>query len=310
MGETALYTTGVQDPVHIPVLLDTVLAILDPRAGERVLDVTLGLGGHSAAFLWMIGPEGSLTALDADDANLAIARKRLRAQGGRVNLRHANFGDIAVLGLGEFDVMFADLGLSSPHIDDPARGFSFRFDGPLDLRFDRTAGRTAADLLHSSTEEELAALFRTYGELYKEARRLGRILAGRSIETTADLKRAVEEAFGFRAKQILPQVFQALRIAVNDELNVLAELLRAGIAMLAPGGRMGVISYHSLEDRLVKQTFRALCTPEKDPVTGAVSVPAAFEALTKKAVQPDQAEIASNQRARSAKFRAIRRLAR
>lgn len=310
IGRCPLYTWRVHDPVHVPVLLEEVLSALQPAAGERVLDVTLGLGGHASAFLRAVGPSGSLTALDADADNMMIARRRLEETGGLFELRHVNFGRIAELDLQPFDVIFADLGLSSPHLDDATRGFSFRFEGPLDLRFDRTGGKTAADLIEASDEEDLAGVFRTYGELWKEAGKLSRALTGKRWNTTTDLKNAVEQAFGFRAKQILPQVFQALRIAVNDELHALSELLRVGPALLAPGGRMGVISFHSLEDRMVKQTFRALCEPVKDEITGKVSIPAGFELLTKKALQPSDDEIAANQRARSAKFRAIRRAAR
>lgn len=292
-------------PQHIPVLQTTALQILAPTAGESVLDVTLGLGGHASSFLEKTSPDGMLTALDADMQNLMIAKNNLASYGDRVHFIHANFSQLAGLGLPPFDIVFADLGLSSPHVDDPERGFSFRFDGPLDLRYDRTSGKTAHQMIQSADEDELIEIFRHYGELFREAKKLAMNMAGKDIATTTDLKKIVEDAFGFRAKRILPQVFQALRIAVNDELHALRELLNAGIYLLKPGGRMGVISYHSLEDRMVKHHFRDLCTPEKDLLTGKISREAPFTLITPKAVVPSDSEIASNPRARSAKFRVI-----
>jgi len=292
------------DMRHTSVLLSTAIDILQPKKGDRVLDVTLGLGGHSEAFLKAIGPSGHLVALDADSDNLSFARERLAPFGSQAELYHINFGDIRSLGLDSFDIIFADLGLSSPHIDNAERGFSFRFDGPLDLRFDRSTGETAADFLQRISPEDLYVVFRKYGEL-QQSNRLSKLLAGKRWETTGEVKGAVEEAYGYRAKSVLPQVFQALRIAVNDELSVLTELLHAGLDLLKPGGRMGVLSYHSLEDRIVKHLFREVCTPLKDPVTGKVAGPSAFELVTPKAVVPSDQEIQENQRARSAKFRVI-----
>jgi 16S rRNA (cytosine1402-N4)-methyltransferase len=297
----------VQQPTHIPVLLETVLEILAPRPGEAVLDVTLGLGGHSLAFLQTIGSAGHLTALEADTTNLELAKKRLADEGFTPTVLHANFQNIGSLHLEPVDVLFADLGLSSPHLDDPERGFSFRFEGPLDLRFDRSQGVPASELIRHADDESLKGLFRMYGELFREAGKLGRMLAEQDLPTTTALKNLIEKGFGYHARHILPQVFQALRIAVNDEIATLANLLAVGPTLLKPGGRMGVLSYHSLEDRMVKQTFKALCEPEKDPVTGKISVPASFEMLTKKAMQASDEEIATNPRARSVKFRAIRK---
>lgn len=293
---------------HVPVLQTTVLHVLAPAAGESVLDCTLGLGGHSAAFLDATSPSGCLTALDADTANLGDARVRLAPYGDRVRLVHANFRDAATLGLGTFDVVFADFGLSSPHLDDPERGFSFRTDGPLDLRYDRTSGRTAADLLERSSEDELCTMIHDLGELHQFVRPLARILAGRRVETTFALKAKVEEIFTYRTPSVLPRIFQALRIAVNDELGAIESLLAAIPELLNVGGRAGILSYHSLEDRLVKHAFKALCEPEKDPLTGRAVTPARFEPLTKKALVPEDDELASNPRSRSVKFRAIKRI--
>lgn len=295
-------------PRHIPVLQTTVLRILKPLSGESVLDCTLGLGGHSRAFLEATAPDGSLTALDADETNLATARAALAPYGSRVTLHHANFRDVAHLSLDPFDCVLADLGLSSPHIDDPERGFSFRFDGPLDLRYDRTVGRSAAEYLFDATEEEIVTMLHEYGEVHTHVRPLARIIAGKRIETTFALKEKVEEVFSYRAKSVLPNVFQALRIVVNDELGALEALLQALPSLLKPGGRAGIIGYHSLEDRLVKRAFKAWTEPTKDPLTGRTVAEPAFAPLTKKPIVPDDAERAENPRSRSAKFRAIHRI--
>ena len=293
---------------HVPVLETTVLQVLSPRPGESVLDCTLGLGGHSAAFLEATAPSGTLTALDADPQNLEAARERLSPYATRATLLHANFRDVASLSIGPFDVVFADLGLSSPHIDEPERGFSFRSDGPLDLRYDRTQGRTAADLIEESDEDELAALIHDLGEVHNYVRPLARLIAGKRIETTFAFKEKVEEIFTYRTPSVLPRLFQALRIAVNDELGAFQSLLDALPSLLNPGGRAGILSYHSLEDRLAKHAFKALAEPEKDALTGRTVREPAFSLLTKKAIVPEDDELAQNPRSRSVKFRAIQKL--
>lgn len=292
---------------HEPVLPSDVLTVLQPARGETVLDVTLGLGGHSLLFLEKIGPTGKLIALDADRGNLDAARERLSAHADQITLYHVNFAAMEELNLPPVDVLFADLGLSSPHVDDPERGFSFRVDSPLDLRFDQSMGETAAELLERCEVEDIIEILRMYGELYKDATRLARVLSEVKPKTTGEMRLAVEKACGWRAKQLFPQVFQALRIAVNDELRALGVLLAAGPKLLKPGGRMGVLSYHSLEDRMVKQVFREITEPEKDPVTGKVSVEAPYRLLTKKAIQASDEEVRRNPRSRSVKFRAIER---
>lgn len=292
---------------HIPVLEETVLDLLKPMPGERVLDVTLGLGGHAKRFLEAISPSGTLIGLDADNVNLAYSRKILEPFGDRAILIHSNFGNLPHLEIEPVDVLFADLGLSSPHVDDPERGFAFRVASPLDQRYDRTSGKSTKELIEQSDEEDLVQIFRDYGELFKEARHLAKNLAGKSFETTVDLREAIETAFGFRAKFILAQVFQALRIAVNDEMGVLRTLLETGPSLLAPGGRMGVLSYHSLEDRMVKHAFRPLATPVKDEITGKVAIEAGFEIVTPKAIVATEEEVIANPRARSVKFRILKR---
>ena len=293
---------------HIPVLRDAVVRVLAPHSGDRVLDCTLGLGGHSDAFLAAVSPDGTLVALDADTANMADAQARLATYGNRVTFVHANFSHVASLALGTFDVVFADLGLSSPHLDDPGRGFSFRTDGPLDLRYDQTSGVSATEFIERSSEDELVTIIHEYGELHQHVRPLARLLAGQRIDTTFALKAKVESVFSYRTASVLPRIFQALRIAVNDELGALTSLLDAMPALIRPGGRAGILSYHSLEDRLVKRAFKAMCEPEKDPLTGRAVTEASFESLVKKPIAPDDEELASNPRSRSVKFRAIHRI--
>ncbi|OIO54874.1 16S rRNA (cytosine(1402)-N(4))-methyltransferase [Candidatus Peregrinibacteria bacterium CG1_02_54_53] len=293
-------------PHHTPVLLQEVLTILDPRAGETVLDVTLGLGGHAEAFLKLVGVNGVLIGLDADVQNLRLAESKLHALSGRADCRHANFSAIADLDLPPIDILFADLGLSSPHVDDPARGFTFREEVPLDLRYDRTNGVSAAAWLAQVPEEEVARCLHEFGEL-PSSKRFARVLKERKPTTTTAVVLAAESVYRWRAKAVLPQIFQALRIAVNDELGALETLLHEGPSLLRPGGRMGVISYHSLEDRRVKQTFRVLSQAPKHPETGQNVHPPFFTLLTRKAIVPSEDEVTLNPRSRSAKLRAIMR---
>ncbi len=299
------------EPTHVPVLLRESLEVLSLQPGHCVLDVTAGLGGHAKAFFECVGDAGSIVLLDADSVNLAEAAKRI-GNSGRVTTVHTNFGalpDCLPPDMREFDAIFGDLGLSSPHLDDPARGFSFRSDSsPLDMRFDSTRGRTAADLLERLSDKQLADLFQQYGEVQNAmglARDICKRRADNPLKTAGDLKEVVTGRFGYKAPSVLPQVFQALRIAVNGELDALATLLDAAPALLAPGGRLAILTYHSLEDRMVKRRFKELTTAEKNPVTGAESVPAPFKELAKGGIVPDDAEILRNPRARSARLRAI-----
>lgn len=293
--------------LHAPVLYTTVLRYLSPCPGEIVLDATLGLGGHAALILPEILPGGQYIGLDADSDNLQIAEKKLDSWRDQLTLHHVNFSQVATLNLPPLDMILADLGVSSPHFDDASRGFSFRHDGPLDMRLDRTTGDTAAQYIAANSEEDLAQIFYKYGEL-REAKKIARILKEDLPETTFEARASVERVYAWKTPKFLPQVFQALRIAVNDELQVLEEFLSVAPTLLQPGGRMVVISFHSLEDRLVKHTFRALTTPEKDPLTGMPSTTPEFELLTKKGVKAENAELAENPRARSAVLRAIRRV--
>ncbi len=291
---------------HDPVLLAEVIAILRPEQGDTVLDATLGLGGHAEALCGKIGREGAFIGIETDEENRLVAEERLRNCSARITCLHANFRDVASLGLPQCNIIVADLGLSSPHVDDASRGFTFRADAPLDLRFDRTAGAPASAMIAEMEEEDLARVLRGFGEL-PMAMRLAKTIKLHGAATTADLRSAAEDTYGYRAKSRLPQLFQALRIAVNDEMGSLEAFLREVPALLAPGGRFGVISYHSLEDRMVKRRFRELCAPEIDERTGAERTPACFSLLTRKAVVPSQEEMERNPRSRSAKFRAILR---
>lgn len=298
---------------HRPVLLDAVLAALGPRSGEVVVDCTLGFAGHAAELLKHVGPTGKLIALDLDAANLPPAREKLAAISPTFELHHANFAGfpaaLAAAGLDGCDCLLADLGMSSMQVDDPERGFSFMRDGPLDMRMDRTRGRTAAELLNTLPADELAAAFRDLGdepEAEKIAAAIVRRRSTKPIERTRELMDLVMEAAPVkvnphpvkgeptpRQQQIRPtaRVFQALRILVNRELANLQELLRVLPWCLRPGGRAAIISFHSGEDRLVKVAF-------KEGQRSGV-----YDRISEEPVRPSFGERADNPRARSAKLR-------
>jgi len=305
---------------HRPVLQithadQTATSVLRPKEGDIVLDCTLGFGGHTEAFLEQIGSIGHVYGIDADAQNLALARNRLEPHLEQVTFIHANFRHLGSLYVPSADIIFADLGLSSMHVDEAERGFSFRFNGPLDMRFDRTRGLTVSEFLHEAKEDEIKRILKQYGEL-KETSKLAHVIwqeARRStpkhltLQTTEDLKILIESIFDHRTPMILPQIFQAFRMHVNDELGALAQLLDTAPTMLKPNGRLGIITFHSLEDRMVKHAFRKLTTAEKDPVTGQPLSASVFELLTKKPIAPTDEEIALNPRARSALFRVIQK---
>ncbi len=287
------------EPRHVPVLADEVVRLLDPRPGETWVDCTTGAGGHARLVAERVGPAGRLIGLDQDETMLALARPRL--DGLPVTLVRANFDQLpevlAGLGVEKVDGVLADLGFASDQVDDPARGLSFRDDGPLDMRLDPSAGQTAADLVNRLSEKALADVFWEYGE-ERHSRRVARRVVERRkekpFETTGELAEVVRRSVP-RSGGLDPatRVFQALRIAVNDELGSLDRLLAALPAVVRPGGRAGVISFHSLEDRRVKHAFRR---------------PEVWEPVTKKPVEATAAETAANPRARSAQLRvAVRR---
>jgi 16S rRNA (cytosine1402-N4)-methyltransferase len=300
---------------HSPVLLEETMQLLAPKKGEKALDVTLGLGGHSDALLKAIGASGHLTAIDADASNIALAEKRLEVTAGQMTAVHSNFlklPDCLPAMERIFDVILADLGLSSPHLDSAERGFSFRSDVPLDMRFDQSSGMDASMLLASLDPDRLLQIFSEYGELPRARRFVSAIVDLRSIDpirTTSQLVHLAKDVYGHHARDHIAQIFQALRIAVNQELDALDRLLELIPVLLAPGGRIAILSYHSLEDLRVKTAFRTLSTSKKDPITGAVAEQAEFILLTKKPITSSEEEIARNPRSRSARLRALERSA-
>jgi 16S rRNA (cytosine1402-N4)-methyltransferase len=306
---------------HRPVLLKETLEFLVPERGGLFVDCTVGLGGHSEAIL-NSSSETRVVGLDLDPSALAYARQRLASFGERFQARQANFRELAdVLSrAGERDVhgILADLGVSSLQFDSPERGFSFRYDAPLDMRMDPTTGATATDLLQQLPESEIARIIFEFGE-ERHSRRIARRIVerreqGKPVTTTKELADLVAAAVGGgKRDQIHPatRTFQALRIAVNHELEGLGEFVSAAVDLLIPDGRFVGISFHSLEDRILKQELRRLSghcqCPPRLPVCscGARKV---VEVLTRRPVAPSAREVAENPRARSAKLRACRKL--
>jgi len=292
--------------LHQPVMLEEVLELLAVRPDGIYLDLTVGTAGHAREILARLGPRGLLVGLDRDPETLEVARRRLQEVGAKAPFRlwAGDFGDLLricrELGLGRADGILADLGMSSWQLDSPERGFSHALEGPLDMRFDRREPTTAAELIRRCSAEELTGLLRRYGE-EPFARRIARAVAERArrapIRTTVQLAEVIREVVPARARaDALARTFQALRIAVNRELESLERLLRAAPGLLAPGGRLVVISFHSLEDRLVK---RALREGER---AGLLRV------LTPKPRRPDPEEVRRNPRSRSARLRGAEKL--
>ena len=292
--------------MHVPVLQEEVVTLLRPRPGGRYLDATVGLGGHAEAILRTAGPTGLVLGIDRDAEVLVLTQQRLTAFGARLVLRHGRYEALGQLvGPAErFDGILFDLGISSLQLDAADRGFSFAREGPLDMRMDRGTGATAAELLERVSEHELADLIYKWGE-ERWSRRIARSIVTaqheRRIATTADLAAIVTRSIPRRLwpRHIHPatRTCQALRIAVNEELVGLEQALEGATRLLTPGGRAVAISFHSLEDRIVKQTWRRL------EAEGLVRV------LTKRPVTPGEAEQAANPRSRSAKLRAVERAA-
>ncbi|HET8523357.1 MAG TPA: 16S rRNA (cytosine(1402)-N(4))-methyltransferase RsmH, partial [Thermomicrobiales bacterium] len=306
-----------------PVLAAEAIAALAPQSGGRYLDATFGGGGHTRLLLDASAPDGRVLALDADPE--AVARARALASDpayhGRLQIRHANFEDldrvVAEAGFAPLDGVLMDLGLSSFQLDTAGRGFAFRYEGPLDMRFDPEHGLPAAALVNELPEGDLANLIFRYGEEPKSrriARAIARERARAPIETTTRLAEIVSAAAGGRrGAETHPatRTFQALRIATNRELEVLETALDAAVRVMAPGGRLAVIAFHSLEDRLVKsfiQRESATCVcPPGQPVCTCGHQPR-LRKITKKPVRPGSAEIARNPRARSAILRVAERI--
>jgi 16S rRNA (cytosine1402-N4)-methyltransferase len=309
------------DARHLPVLLDETLHWLEPERGGLFVDCTLGLGGHARALLAGF-PQAHLLGIDRDPRALAVARQRLAEFGDRVRCVEGNFRDLAELwevhgGAGPPPAgIYADLGMSSLQLDDAERGFSFQREGPLDMRMGAT-GPTAAELVNFATEENLEEIFREFGE-EPEARRVARAVVAQRrvvpIDTTVALANVVRRAKrsgrgGGERLDPATRVFQALRLAVNEELQAAEELLDQAVNLLDRDGRLVIISFHSLEDRIVKNRFRTLARGEVDQTTGRThSETRVLEVLTKKPVRPSEAEVQFNPRSRSARLRAARRL--
>jgi len=330
----------VSGTVHFPVLEQEVLRFLAPRPGALYIDATAGGGGHSLAILQAstpidappisaspstdgepggsLGtiPEGRVLSLDADPAAVERVRRRLQSFGERSTVVHSNFRQLAAVarqnGFSTVDGVLLDLGLSNDQLETAGKGFAMLTRGPLDMRFDPSQPLTAADLVNSTGEEELANLIYRYGE-DRLSRRIARaIVRARPLNSTSELAEVIVSAVGRREK-IHPatRTFQALRIAVNDELGALADVLPQAVALLRPGGRLAVIAFHSLEDRIVKQFMQreatdCLCPPEV--MVCQCGHKATLAIVTRKPVQANQAELDQNPRSRSAKLRVAERL--
>jgi 16S rRNA (cytosine1402-N4)-methyltransferase len=315
--------TGVSaKSAHEPVLLREVSDLLAPGSGATIVDATLGLGGHTEALLEAVGSRGRVFGIDRDSQALELARKRLARFGDAFVGVHGNHTDLLKLlrqnGLFAVDGVLFDLGVSSLQLDDPERGFSFRGDGPLDMRMDRQTGHTAAEILATGTEQELRQMIWSYGE----ERRAGAIARAiveqrerQPLTRTLELAELVERVLGPAAQRyrIHPatRTFQALRIAVNREVDDLERLVTEASSVLRRAGRLAVISYHSLEDRAVKHAMKSLAErcvcPPKLPVCGC-GRENLLRVLTAKPVRPSTSEVARNPRARSAKLRVGERL--
>ncbi|GHU68786.1 ribosomal RNA small subunit methyltransferase H [Bacteroidia bacterium] len=296
---------------HIPALLNETLNGLQVRPGGVYVDTTLGGGGHANAILNLLGENGRLFGFDQDED----AEKNIPLD-SRFTFVRSNFRYLAVFmdwhGENVIDGLLADLGVSSHHFDDETRGFSFRFEGDLDMRMNKRAGKTAAEILNTYSEEALANVFFHYGELYN-ARAIARAIVQtrerQKIRTINDLL-AVLKPFFSRAKEKkqLAQAFQALRIEVNGELEALKEMLQQALALLKPGGRLAVITYHSLEDRLVKNFFKSGNFEGKITQDFYGNIQTPFRAVHSKVITPGDEEIARNPRSRSAKLRIVEKV--
>lgn len=297
---------------HRPVLLDEVLQVLNPQPGNIAVDCTVGWAGHAVELLCRVGPEGRLIGIDFDGEHLVKARERLAAVGPNFNLHRGNFAGLPAMlaenGIAQVDLLLADLGMSSMQVDDPERGFSYSRDGALDMRMDRSRGRTAAEILATIPEIELASTLKELGDEPQADRIAAAIVAARRqtpLLRTGDLVRVIREASGAESWRLHPRPgkwnihpaarsFQALRMLVNRELGNLASLLRVLPSCLRPGGRVAIISFHSGEDRLVKVAFR-------DGLRSGI-----FAEISGEPIRPTFQERTTNPRSRSAKMRWMR----
>ncbi|HEX5797055.1 MAG TPA: 16S rRNA (cytosine(1402)-N(4))-methyltransferase RsmH [Candidatus Saccharimonadales bacterium] len=286
---------------HVPVLAQEVLAWLDPKPGDQYLDLTAGYGGHARMVLKRIDDNGQATLVDRDEEAIS-ALKGAFAKDSRVEIMHTDFLSASqqLLDKGKrYDIVFADLGVSSPHLDNMERGFSFAGNGPLDMRMDRSQALTAADIINGYAVDKLAKIFREYGEIRGAHRLAAHLVEHRPYKSTSQLANKIVQ-LRKRKSRIHPatQIFQALRIEVNDEIGMLNKSLGLWIELLRPMGRIGVISFHSLEDRLVKQAFKDY---------GGNRYDARLHILNAKVIRGSSEEIVFNPRARSAKLRVAQR---
>jgi 16S rRNA (cytosine1402-N4)-methyltransferase len=301
---------------HVPVLAEEVLSLLDPRPGETIVDGTFGAGGHSLLLASRLRGDGKVIAIDRDPTVAPYFERFRRETGTKGRLHHGEFSAVlqhlADNGV-RADAILLDLGVSSMQLDRPDRGFSYAIDAPLDMRMDPSAPYSARDLVNDGDERDLADIFKRYGE-ERYARQIARAIvrrrASRPFERTADLVEVIKAAIPAPARfgegHPAKRVFQALRIEVNDELGALERALPAALEMLRPGGRLGVISFHSLEDRIVKQFLRKQehgCTCPPDFPVCVCGSEATMRATPRRAVRPSAAEVARNPRAQSARLR-------
>lgn len=302
---------------HYPVMKEESISLLSPQDGKTYVDCTLGRAGHASELLRAI-PHGRLIAFDLDEEAIGESREKLSQIGDNFTLVHSSFANIAEelshLGISKVDGIFADLGVSSPQFDDPSRGFSYRFDSRLDMRMDETSSLSAYEVVNRYKEEELARIIFEYGE-DRDARRIARQIARRRetkpIETTFELVEAIKAAK--TAKELskkghpAKQTFQAIRIEVNQEEEALKRLLEVGPNLLNEDGRMAIITFMSLDDRLVKRRFHSLCVEEGSRHDIRLPERKEFALLTKKPILPSDKELLENPRSASAKLRGIRK---
>lgn len=302
---------------HQPVLYNEIIHALEPQSSNSYIDGTLGAGGHARGILEASSPDGRLLGLDVDPQALAVARERLAEFGSRAVIIQASYTTLSEqldkLGWDKVDGILLDLGLSSMQLDTPERGFSFKADAPLDMRFDPRNPVTAADLVNNLPEKELADLIYRYGEERRSRQVARAIVNARPIETTQELAQLVARAVRGKRQDIHPatKTFQALRIAVNQELEALESVLPQAVASLNPGGRLAVIAFHSLEDRRVKQFFRqesrdCIC-PARQPICTCEHI-ATIKEITRRPIMPQEEEIQENPRARSARLRVAEKI--
>lgn len=282
---------------HIPVLLDAVLAYLAPKTGDAYLDATAGYGGHAEKILERTLQNSDSVLVDQDEQAVVALQKKFASQS--IQIMHRDFVSAAeelIAGGNTFDIILADVGVSSAHLDNGERGFSIKHSGPLDMRMDRSSKLTAGSIVNTWSKQALTKLLQDYGEEYKAPRIVEKIINNRPIETTDQLALIVASATARKHSKLHPatKTFQALRIAVNDELERLKAALPLWLELLRPGGRLGIITFHSLEDRIVKEFFKEHAFDGYD---------AKLKLVTKKAITPNPEELVSNPRSRSAKLR-------